>query len=107
MEGEIGVLYQGEQVGGFFDWQFNIGLEPIPDKEWASYKVIPPYITARSYWLTRELEGADFRADFFKFMNGQLILMDSSRVELKLPNMTIGKRLLAPIRMRWTKSLSF
>jgi len=107
MNGEIGVLYQGKQVGGFFDWQFSINFEPTPGKEWANYKVNPPHIIARSYWLTKELNGTIFRADFYRFMNGQLILMDSSRVELKLPNMTIGKRLLAPIRMRWTKSLSF
>jgi len=108
MEGQIGVLYQeGKQIGGVFDWQYSIALEPMPKKNWTDWKAGSPNITALSYWLLRKPDSPIFQADLFQFIRGHLALVDSSIVEIKFPDFTLNKKLLGPVKMIWTKSLSF
>ena len=113
MNGDIGVLYQeGKQIGGFFDWEMNISLESSTWQEgggdWVNWEVTPPKITAISYWLVQKPKGTAFRADFYQYIRNQLVLADSSMVEIDLPEKNIlGRRFWAPIRMKWMNSLSF
>ena len=114
MNGEIGVLYQdGRQIGGFYDWEITINLEQsswgeLGQGDWLEWQVSPQYITAVSYWLVHKPKDMTFRADFYQYIRNQLVLVDSSIVQIQLPEVNvIGKRLWAPIRMKWMNSLSF
>lgn len=108
MEGAIGVLYQdSEQVGGVFDWSITIGLKQSAREGWEEWGATPPKIAATSYWLLHKPRDTTYQADFFQYIQEQLVLMDSSIVQVEFPDLTIGKRLWAPVRMKWMKSLSF
>ncbi len=101
MNGELGVLYQGgKQVGGFFDWEIDLTLVPTMRNGWYSFKAFKR-ITIQSYWLINAPDGSCYEAKLYKAIRGQLILMDSGRVEVNLPNRTLDRRLCIPLEIRW------
>ncbi len=102
MNGELGVLYQeGKQVGGVYDWQVDIIPIPTIRDGWWEYKV-KKEITAKSYWLTIAPANNQFNIQLLKVVRGQLVLMDSGRVEIDLPSVRIlnCKRTI-PLELRW------
>ena len=108
MTGDIGVLYQnGKQVGGIFDWEISAGMDSIAKDSWVERKVAKQ-ITAQSYWLVNKPNGDIFDVKFYQHIKGQLVLMDTGTVGLKLPEINILDRTLpASLRLRWMNSLSF
>ncbi len=68
---------------------------------WAAPRVSKK-VTARSYWLITEPDGDIFEVDFYQQIKNQLVLMDTGRVKLKLPDTTtLNRTLSAPLVLRW------
>ena len=71
-------------------------------------KRVAKQITALSYWLVNKPNGDIFDTEFYQFMEGRLVLIDTGTVNVKLPEVNIlDKTLSAPLRLRWMNSLSF
>lgn len=105
ISGEIGVLYQDDkQVGGIFNWTISASFSHGAVGRWRTTKALK-LITARSYWLIEEPKGDIFRAEFYRQIKGQLILMDAGTIKLKLPDtITFDKALSAPLNLKWMGS---
>ena len=68
---------------------------------WAAPKVFKK-VSANSYWLIAEPDGDIFEADFYQQIQNQLVLMDTGRVKLGLPDTkTLNRTLSAPLTLRW------
>lgn len=101
MNGEIGVLYQGEQVGGIYDWLVSLVWDSIVVNKSREYKVIKK-ILANSYWLVKAPDGNCFDIELYKTIQGALVLMDKGKVIIDLPDIkTLDRRLYAPVEIRW------
>ena len=103
--GQIGVLYQdNKQVAGVYNWEIHCILEYTVRNGYKDYKPIKK-ISATSYWITEPVTHNEFYAEFYEEKNGQLILMDVSRVIVNFPDLSIlDKKLDAPIKMEWLGS---
>jgi len=101
MDGEIGALYQdGQQVGGIFDWEVTVSKRSADNGDWKDVKVFKD-ITAKSYWLIDAPASNYYEVKFFKAMRGRLVLLDSGRIEIELPNKSLDRRFYIPLEMRW------
>ncbi len=101
MDGELATLYQlGKQVGGLFDWQIDFSFLSGVRNGWYEHKPIK-HILARGYWLILAPDSFCFKADFYKVIQGQLVLMDAGKIEIDFPIRTLDQRLYAPIDVRW------
>lgn len=101
MNGELGVLYQGdEQIGGFFDWEIDISSISTIRNGWYEFKVTKE-ITTQSYWLNLAPDGDCFEIKFYKVIRGRLVLIDSGKVEINLPDKTLNCRIYIPLEIRW------
>ncbi len=59
-------------------------------------------VTASSYWLIDGPSSDIFQVDFYQRMRNQLVLMDTGKVKLKLPDVeTLNRTLQAPLTLRW------
>ena len=106
MTGEIGVLYQnGQQIGGFFDWEIRVDLVPSEGfgrDSWSSWKVNAKRTTAVNYWLLGKPNGSVFDAEFYQHINDQLILMDAGKVSMEFPEENaFNTKLLGLIEIIW------
>ena len=98
---EIGVLYQGEQVGGIYDWDISLIWDSVIVNKWREHKV-KKNITANSYWLIKPPDGNCFDIELYKTIQGALVLMDTGNVAIDFPDVkTLDRRLYAPIEIRW------
>lgn len=101
MNGEIGVLYQGEQIGGIFNWEIEGVMGEGSIRGWKAPSATKK-VTAFSYWLSEKPKGDIFRVELYQRAGDQLVLMDTGKVRVKLPEVDIlNKKLLASIRLRW------
>jgi len=101
MIGEIGTLKQGRQVGGIFNWSIDGSIKQGREGKWASPKVFKS-IKANSYWLLTIPDNEIFEADFYQRIGCNLVLMDSGRVKVLLPDTeTLNRTLYAPLTLRW------
>jgi len=101
MNGEIGVLYQGEQVGGVFNWEIEGIMGEGAKGRWKAPNATKK-VTAFSYWLVKKPEGNIFNVELYQRIKNQLVLISTGRVKLKLPEVDIlNTKLLAPLRLRW------
>ena len=100
--GEIGVLYQeGKQVAGIYGWEIHCWLEYVVTKGYKDYKPIKK-ISARAYWLNKEIEDNDFYAEFYKKVDGNLVILDAGNVSINFPDTkTLDRRLDAELKMDW------
>ena len=104
MNGDLAVLYQGgKQVGGLFDWEIDIISNSTIRNGWYEVK-ISKGITAQGYWLTCAPDGCYFEVIFYKAIRGRLVLMDSGKVEVDLPDKTLDRRLHIPLEIRWVSN---
>ncbi len=102
MNGELAVLYQGgKQVGGLYDWAVNLISTHNIRNGWREFKIVKKEITAYSYWLTLAPGSDCFEAQFYKAIQGQLVLIDRGKIEVALPNQTLDRRLYIPFEIRW------
>ena len=101
MNGELGVLYQGnKQVGGIYDWEIDIISDSTIRNGWYEHKITKG-ITAQSYWLTDAPDSNCFEVKFYKAIRGRLVLMDAGKIELDLPNRVLDHRFYIPLEIRW------
>ncbi len=101
MNGELAVLYQrGKQIGGLYDWEINLILNSTVRNGWYEYKISKD-IATRSYWLNIAPDDSYFEVKFYKAIRGQLVLIDSGKVEIDLPSKTLDRRLYIPLEIRW------
>lgn len=101
MNGEIGVLYQGEQVGGVFDWEIEGIMGEGSKGRWKA-PIVTKKVTALNYWLIKKPNGDIFKVELYQRVKNQLVLIDAGKVKLKLPETDIlDKKLLARLRLRW------
>ena len=101
MEGQIGVLYQDKQVGGFYNWDTHVVAEFTTVDGWKEYKPVK-HITARSYWLIDVPVDNQFTAEFYQLLGKQLVLMDVGEVVIDLPDTTtLDRTLYAPLEIVW------
>lgn len=102
MIGVIGTLSQdNKQVGGIFNWSIDGVVAQGRMGRWKAPH-ISKKVTARSYWLLTEPDGDIFKVDFYQQLNNQLILIDTGKVKLGLPDTTtLNRTLLAPLTLRW------
>jgi len=102
MDGQIGVLYQeGKQVGGVFDWAISGQMASWAKDDWAATKATK-LVTAQIYWLIKEPDGDIFEVELYQQIRNQLVLMDTGRVKLGLPDTTtLNGTLVAPLTLRW------
>lgn len=102
MNGQLGVLYQnGKQTGGIYDWAVNLAYDSTVRKGWQQVKVIK-HILAQSYWLIELPDGTHFDIELYKYIQGQLVLMDAGEIAVKLPDIiTLDRRLYAPLELKW------
>ena len=102
MDGEIGTLYQGEQVGGVLDWTISGRMASWAKDNWVEAKAAK-LVTARSYWLTKKPDGDIFEVELYQRISNQLVLIDKGTIKLKLPEVNVLNRTLpAPLTLRWT-----
>jgi len=101
MNGQLAVLYQGEQVGGIYDWNIDIRFEHLvvnKSRQYTSHKLI----AALSYWLIKVPHGNEFDAEFYQVIQNNLVLMDAGKVSIDLPDRkTLNRRLYAPLEIGW------
>jgi len=102
MIGDIGVLHQsGKQVGGIFNWSIDGAITAGRQGMWAAPSVSKK-VKANSYWLITEPDGDIFEVDFYQQLSNQLVLMDTGKVKLLLPDIeTLDRTLRAPLTLRW------
>ncbi len=101
MNGELAALYQGgKQVGGIYDWQIDILFDSVIKNGWYEHKIIKN-ITAQGYWLNIAPDSDYFCVEFYKVIRGQLVLIDTGKVEVDLPNKILDRRVYIPLEIRW------
>jgi hypothetical protein len=104
LEGQIAVLYQGEQVAGLYDWSLRVILDYTTKDNMREYKS-HKRIEARSYWLVEPVKDNEFDAEFYQVINDNFVLMDAGKVAIDFPDChTVDRRLYAPIEVRWITS---
>ena len=101
-QGQIAVLYQNKkQVGGIRDWDCRVILNYTTRDGIKEYQPVK-HIDAQSYWILEPIEDNEFNAEFYQVLNNELVLMDAGRVVIDFPDVrTLGRRLYAPIEVRW------
>jgi len=101
MNGQIGVLYQGKQVGGIYNWSVSLAVDSTVRNGWEEVIIIK-HIFASSYWLIDPPDGTRFDIELYKYTQGKLVLMDAGKVDVGLPDIvTLNRRLYAPLELAW------
>jgi len=91
----------GKQVGGILNWSIDGRFESGRMGMCAAPKVFKS-VKANSYWLISEPNSDIFEVDFYQQINNQLVLMDTGKVKVGLPDTTTLNRILsAPLTLRW------
>ncbi len=99
---QIATLKQnGKQVGGLYDSEIRVTLQYTTKDGMKEYKPVKQ-ITALSYWLLEPVESNEFDVEFFTIQSNQLVTVDAGKVVIDFPDLrTLGRRLYAPIDIRW------
>ena len=100
MEGEIGVLYQGKQVGGIYNWTIHVAYESTVKNDWVEVET-KRTVSALAYWLIEKPESNIFEIELYQVVNNQLVLMQGGRAEINLPDKeTLNRKLWALLEIR-------
>lgn len=100
LNGEIGTLIQGIQVGGFYDWQLDASLQAVGCEKWASYRLGTWKCTTSRYWLLEKPSSETFTARFYRLIRDKLVLINEVTVDIQIPNFDIKLHNI-PLIMIW------
>ena len=100
MQGEIGALYQGHQIGGFLNWSIDLSLFRAETPDSRVYKVHSIKSTAERFWLLCEPSEGDITAHYYQLIKDKLVLINSHIVEVNLAG-PVNKMISRPLVMTW------
>jgi hypothetical protein len=100
MQGEIGALYQGKQIGGFLDWTLDLRLFGSQSPDGAVYKVSMVKASASKFWLLYEPTDGEITANFYQLIKDRLVLINSHIITADLI-VDINKMINRPLVMTW------
>ena len=101
MQGEIGALYQGHQIGGFLNWSIDLSLFRAERPDSTVYKVHSIKSTANKFWLLCEPSEGEITAHYYQLIKDRLVLVNSHIITADL-NVDINKMVNQPLVMTWT-----
>lgn len=101
MQGDLGTLnVDGQQVGGFFDWEITVNLADTSTSAWTKYIVQNWKATAKAFWMLKVPKTDVMDAFFFFFEAGQLLQASANKVKVRLPSgYALDERMDTPIVM--------
>jgi hypothetical protein len=82
MQGEIGTLNQGKQIGGFYDWSIDLNLTRTETPTGRVHKVSAIKASAKRYFFLIEPAEGEITANFYQLIKDKLVLMASHKVVL-------------------------
>ncbi|MBA7602016.1 hypothetical protein ES703_09101 [subsurface metagenome] len=87
MNGELGVLsIDGRQIGGFLDWELDIGLREVSASSARQYALTEWNARAHRFWMLEIPDTNAMEALFYFYKNGKLLPASSNKVKVKLPS---------------------
>ena len=100
MQGEIGALYQGKQIGGFLNWSIDLQLNRAETPDSRVYKLHSIKSTAERFWLLSAPTDSEITANFYQLVKDRLVLVNSHIITADL-NVDINKMVNRPLVMTW------
>ena len=100
MQGEIGALYQGHQIGGFLNWSIDLSLFRAERPDSTVYKVHSIKSTAERFWLLCEPSEGDITAHYYQLIKDRLVLVNQHVITANLAG-PVNKMISRPLVMTW------
>jgi hypothetical protein len=103
MIGEIGTFTRdGEQVGGFKDWELTLKMTSINQAAGRKYSKIQTTATCKSFWLLKD--PGEITANYFQLVGDTLALVSQSNVTIDFGKYELEKMINRPLEMIWMNS---
>jgi hypothetical protein len=100
MIGDIGTFtVDGEQVGGFKDWELTLRLTAINQADGRKYSKVQTKATCKAFWLLKE--PGEVTANYFQLVGDTLALVSQSKVEVNFGKYELKKMINRPLEMIW------
>ena len=100
MNGELGSLVQGKQIGGFYNWTIELKFITI-DKPFREYNKAPTKATAESFWMLSEPSQEEIRASYYQLIQDRLVLVSEAVIKAEFGLYELNKLINRELEMTW------